>query len=116
MSKSPITIPADHGAKFHGNFVSSSSKEISNGKEVLTVVVADSGNQDGDYVQQVPFEFYDPSERILETLDKCKAGDNIEIGFNVGGNEHNGRFYSSMKGWSLWRVKESEVASDDLPF
>jgi len=63
-------------------------------------------------------------------LDKFKVGDNVDVSFNVRGNEYNGKYYVSLQGWKINESSASASESaapapqshdnmdeeDDLPF
>ena len=57
------------------------------------------------------------SEKV-ENLNKYnKVGDDVEIDFNISCNEWNGKYFTTLQAWKIFKAKE-EVAteSDDLPY
>ncbi len=81
-------------------------------KVITDAQVYDSGFQkrefvittEGDYPQDIKLEF---------VKDKCKLLDNygigqpVTVGFNVRGNEYNGKYYVSLQAW--------KISGDGLP-
>jgi hypothetical protein len=63
-------------------------------------------------------------------IDKFKVGTNIDVSFNVRGNEYNGKYYVSLQAWKINEASAAATASaapapeaqnnmdeeDDLPF
>jgi len=90
------------------------------------VVTAD----DDKYPQDVKFEVVKDN---CDKLDEYNVGDEIEVGFNLRGNEYNDKYYVNLVAWRLKmlaktgvsqeiidaadkaQAKASEV-DDDLPF
>ena len=50
------------------------------------------------YPQQVRFEFVKDKCSIL---DKYSPGDEVEVSFNIRGNEHKGTVYNSLQAWQI---------------
>jgi len=61
------------------------------------------------YPQDVKFEAI--KDRI-SMLDGLNAGDDVEVSFNVRGNEYNGRYYVNLQ---AWRVTKGATASAPAP-
>ena len=73
------------------------------------------------YPQDVKFEV--TKEKATDFEKYNKVGDNVEVTFNVRGNEYNGKYYVNLQAWKVFKAdaKPSEpVASvepvDDMPF
>ena len=73
------------------------------------------------YPQDVKFEVV--KEKATDFEKYNKVGDNVEVTFNVRGNEYNGKYYVNLQAWKVFKAdaKQPEtVASaeqeDDLPF
>jgi hypothetical protein len=52
-------------------------------------------------------------------LDSYKVGDNVTVGFNIRGNEYQGKYYVSLQAWKINKGEVSQPkdnAKDDLPF
>ena len=64
------------------------------------------------------------SEKIENFNKYNKEGDNVEVSFNVNCNEYNGKYYTSLDAWKVFKEDNSnnsgnnieEDSSDDLPF
>lgn len=56
--------------------------------------------QDGKYPQQIKM---DAVKDGCDRLDAYKPGDTATIGFNIRGNEHNGKHYVSLQAWKFDR-------------
>ena len=37
-----------------------------------------------------------------------KVGDTVKVSFNVSTNEHNGKYYTSLNAWSIFKESSSE--------
>jgi len=76
-----------------------------------------------EYPQDVKFEMVkDKAENFLKYN---KAGDNVEVSFNVRGNEYNGKHYVSLQAWKVFKsdgataqptkaVKQEEEIDDEV--
>lgn len=81
------------------------------------------------YPQDVKFEFLKDK---TTTLDSYKVGDEVNIHFNIRGNEYNGKYYVNLQAWKMAGATASAPAEsaplptpppiaaggddDDLPF
>ncbi len=73
------------------------------------------------YPQKVKFEFMKDS---VSALDNYKVGDNVEVDFNVRGNEYKEKYYVNLNAWKINKVGEGAASGgakvddgeDDLPF
>ena len=88
------------------------------------VVVVNTG---GDYPQSIPVEFHKDRVSVISGLTK---GQQVTVSFDVLGNEYNGKYYSTIKGYRLEKGKEVEPETnvakqtqtddqdedDDIPF
>lgn len=85
---------------------------------------------DEKYSQKVPLDFVQDK---CDLLDKFKIGQEVTIGYNIRGNEYNGKYYVSLNGWQIKALYASkqvldtvgqvfetaptlEEETDDLPF
>ena len=59
------------------------------------------------YPQLFKLEFVKDKTTIL---DRYKIGDEVEVSFNIRGNEHNGKVYNSLQAWQI-RMSGSESRS-----
>lgn len=81
------------------------------------------------YPQDIKFEFYKDK---CATLDSFTVGDEVNVHFNLRGNEFNGRYYVNLQAWKMEAVSAGAPAAaapiptpppmpaggedDDLPF
>ena len=80
------------------------------------------------YPQDIKLEF---TKDKCSLLDKYKVGQDVEVGFNIRGNEFNGRYYVNLQAWKIGHTDGVEVilsevqenkkpkdveGDDDLPF
>lgn len=84
---------------------------------------------DEKYSQKVPLDFVQDK---CDLLDNFSIGQDVEISYNIRGNEYNGKYYVSLNGWKINTVADSpnipqpekfaaapaleEEPADDLPF
>lgn len=82
---------------------------------------------DDKYPQDIKLEFI--KERC-DLLDAYKLGDEVEVSFNIRGNEYNGKYYVQLQGWKIVdlgkhqdkksdyvpSVDTEELRGDDIPF
>jgi len=50
------------------------------------------------YSQDIKFEV---SKDKCSTLDSLKVGQDVQVHFNIRGNEHNGRYYINLQAWKI---------------
>lgn len=78
----------------------------------------------GKYPQPVMFETIKDQTSLLDGL---KVGDNVEVSFNIRGNEYNGKYYNNLQAWKINILNTEQLATDpaepvgqtdgdDLPF
>ena len=48
-------------------------------------------------------------------LDGFSEGDDVEVSFNVRGNEYNGKYYVNLQAWRLNKSGGAEPASEQAP-
>ena len=80
---------------------------------------------DEKYSQKVPLDFVQDK---CDLLDNFKTGQDVTIGYNIRGNEYNGKYYVSLNGWQIKVLDDSKPdtpipsfkaapdADTDLPF
>ena len=73
------------------------------------------------YPQDVKFEVTKDKATDFEKYNK--VGDNVEVTFNVKGNEYNGKYYVNLQAWKVFKANTtpsapvtSEATDDGLPF
>ena len=85
-------------------------QEFPSGFKKRTIVV----NTGGKYPQMVPIDF---AKVKINLLDSLTNGQEVAIGVNIRGNEHNGKYYVSLAGW---KVDAGAVATaqeeEEIPF
>jgi len=72
------------------------------------IIVVTEGDK---YPQSVPFEFVQGS---VDKLDGVMVGEVVTIAFNLRGREHNGRYYPSLQGWQIDRVRGAGEAGPSV--
>ena len=70
------------------------------------------------YPQDVAIDFVKDK---CDVLNAYKAGDSVEVGINIRGNEYNGKYYVSLQGWKISKAEavastNDELQDDDLSF
>jgi len=58
------------------------------------------------YPQDVKFEVV--KEKATDFEQYNKVGDNVDVKFNVRGNEYNGKYYVSLQSWHVAKVTEDK--------
>ena len=72
----------------------------------------------GDYNQDIKFEIL--KDKVTK-LDQFEKGANVEVAFNVKGNEYNGKYYVNLQAWKIDGETSAKPADplddgDDIPF
>ena len=62
---------------------------------------------DEKYAQKVPLDFVQDK---CDLLDKFSIGQEVTIGYNIRGNEYNGKYYVSLNGWN---IKANETSNQE---
>jgi hypothetical protein len=83
---------------------------------------------DEQYPQDVKLELIKDK---VDLIDPYKVGSDVEVSFNVRGNEYNGRYFVNIQAWRIAGAKaeakkaepapaavaeELDILEDDLPF
>jgi len=80
---------------------------------------------DDKYPQEVKFELIKDQTSMI---DSYTVGSDIEVSFNVRGNEYNGRYFVNLQAWKITGTSNTTTATpkaveeaveesvDDLPF
>ena len=76
---------------------------------------------EGDYPQDVKFELIKDKTSVL---DNYKVGQDVEVDFNLKGNEWNGKYFVNLQAWKLTSQGGSSTQAspkaggevDDLPY
>jgi hypothetical protein len=78
------------------------------------------------YPQDIKFEIV--KDKADSFLQYNKVGDDVDVKFNVRGNEYNSKYYVNLQAWSVFKASAAEqptttappvvaqAEEDDLPF
>lgn len=96
------------------------AKTSGNEWKKLTFVVANDEGYEGKE-QIFAFEIF--GEEKVENFQKYnKPGQKVEVSFNIGTNEYNSKYYTSLSAWKVMAESANdaplttETKKDDLPF
>ena len=64
------------------------------------------------YPQDIKFECIKDK---ISMLDGLSPGDDIEVSFNIRGNEYNGKFYVNLQAWRIGKNEHVNEAPDSAP-
>jgi len=85
-------------------------QEFASGYKKQTLVV-DTG---GEYPQKIAIDF---GREKIDLISKLTEGQEVTVGVNFRGSEHNGKYYVSLNGWKVDAGKAVENDdSDAIPF
>ena len=86
------------------------TQEFSGGFKKRELVIT----TEGDYPQDIKLEVVKDK---CDLLDKLSLGQTIKVGFNVRGNEYNGKYYVNLQAWKIEAVgsapQQSQADSGD---
>ena len=86
------------------------TQEFSGGFKKRELVIT----TEGDYPQDVKLEVVKDK---CDLLDRLSLGQTIKVGFNVRGNEYNGKYYNNLQAWKIEAVgsapQQSQADSGD---
>ena len=94
---------------------------------VKQIVVVNTG---GEWPQQIPVEFVKEKTDLLSVLTQ---GQQVEVFYNLRGNEYNGKYYANIQGWRIdtgsqeqppaqaapvqhAKAAPTQVVTDEIPF
>jgi len=66
------------------------------------------------YPQDVKFDIV--KDKIDNFLQYNKVGSEVEVSFNIRGNEYNGKHYVSLQAWKVFGVSASSAPTENRPF
>jgi hypothetical protein len=80
---------------------------------------------DENYPQEVKFDI--SQDKVDDFIKYNKVGSDVDVSFNVRGNEYKGKYYVNLAAWKVFKAGASkvatdigvpveEIATDDLPF
>ena len=61
------------------------------------------------YPQDVQFDFF---KEKTASLDSYNVGDEVNVHFNIRGNEYNGRYYVNLNAWKMEKSAAGAPAGD----
>ena len=64
------------------------------------------------YPQDVKLECIKDKTSLLENLSE---GDDVEVSFNIRGNEYNGKYYVNLQAWRLSKIGDQENIGSSGP-
>ena len=64
------------------------------------------------YPQDVKLECIKDKTSLLDGLSE---GDDVEVSFNVRGNEYNGKYYVNLQAWRLTKSGRAELENEPTP-
>lgn len=64
------------------------------------------------YPQDIKLEFVKEKSSLL---DNYKAGEDVEVGFNVRGSEYNGKYYVNLQAWKINKMGATTNAAPPMP-
>ena len=89
------------------------TQEFSGGFKKRELVIT----TEGDYPQDVKLEVVKDK---CDLLDRLSLGQTIKVGFNVRGNEYNGKYYNNLQAWKIEAVgsapQQQADAGDEIDF
>jgi len=63
------------------------------------------------YPQDIKLEF---TKDKCSILDKYKEGQDVTVGFNLRGNEYNGKYYVNLQAWKIGHNDGTEVILEEV--
>lgn len=72
------------------------------------------------YPQDIKFEIV--KDKIDNFVKFNKVGSDVEVSFNIRGNEYNGKYFVNLQAWKVFGIKKDDTIIDkkeedgDLPF
>jgi len=90
--------------------------------EEITFVVANNDGYEGAE-QLYAFEIFG-AEKVDNFLKYNSVGDSVDVDFNIRTNEYNGKYYTSLQAWKVYKENATQAPQpsiveeiiDDLPF
>jgi hypothetical protein len=64
------------------------------------------------YPQDIKLEFVKEKSSLL---DSYKAGEDVEVAFNVRGSEYNGKYYVNLQAWKINKMGATTNAAPPMP-
>ena len=67
---------------------------------------------EGKYPQDIKFEMHKERADVLDSLQK---GQSVIVGFNLRGNEYNGKYYTNLVAWKVSLDKDQDQPANQKP-
>ncbi|HCQ29078.1 MAG TPA: hypothetical protein DIU39_02255 [Flavobacteriales bacterium] len=67
---------------------------------------------DEQYPQDVKFEVIKDKTSLL---DNFTVGDNVDVSFNVRGNEYQGRYFVNLQAWRINKINDGATPPANMP-
>jgi hypothetical protein len=97
--------------------VTGQSKDGKEWKKITFVVSNNEGYEGAE--QLFAFEIFG-AEKVDKFLQYNKEGTPVDVDFNIRTNEYQGKYYTSLQAWKVFKAEEtpqaSEEVEDDSPF
>ena len=65
---------------------------------------------DENYPQEVKFDI--SQDKVDDFIKYNKVGSDVDVSFNVRGNEYKGKYYVNLAAWKVFKAGSSKVATD----
>ena len=65
---------------------------------------------DENYPQEVKFDI--SQDKVDDFIKYNKVGSDVDVSFNVRGNEYKGKYYVNLAAWKVFKAGASKVATD----
>ena len=90
------------------------------GKEWKKITFVVSNNDGFEGAEQLfAFEIFG-AEKVDKFLQYNKEGDSVDVDFNIRTNEYQGKYYTSLQAWKVFKAEgqaqANEEEEDDSPF
>lgn len=80
-------------------------------------------NTGGEHPRDIPFTIFG-TEKVDKFLKYNKVGHEVEVSYDLRGNEFNGKWYTDANAWKVWGLDRNNANAvpaeaeedDDLPF
>jgi hypothetical protein len=98
------------------------TKDGSEWKKIIFLVANNDGFEGSE--QLYAFEIFG-AEKVDNFLKYNSVGDSVDVDFNIRTNEYNGKYYTSLQAWKVYKENATsqqapmptrEEVEDDLPF
>ena len=89
-------------------------------KVIMDLQTFDSGFKKREFVittqEQYPQDVkLECTQDRVSMIDPLNVGDDVDVAFNVRGNEYNGRYYVNLQAWKIEKGGSVEAPSPEAP-